>query len=147
MSRNQQNNLINCNFRQGSCKLITLEPKAYLRYHSAVFLQNLCGSKGETLLASQKIQLGTGVRKVWRELCGPLFYHERKAGQDKMLILTLMLYCISKSYKIQVAKVATKQIFKSPRRKSKPHWRDRNCRSFSSPVKKFVRHFVKRSLM
>ena len=42
---------------------------------------------------------------------GPFFYDERKAGQDKMFILTLMLYCTSKSCKIQVAKVATKQQF------------------------------------
>ena len=33
------------------------------------------------------------------------------AKQDKMFILTLMLYCTSKSYKIQVAKLATKQKF------------------------------------
>ena len=42
---------------------------------------------------------------------GPFFYDKRKAGQDKMLILTLMLYCASKSCKIQVANVATKQQF------------------------------------
>ena len=42
---------------------------------------------------------------------GPFFCDERKAGQDKMFILTLMLYCTSKSCKIQVAKVATKQQF------------------------------------
>ena len=40
---------------------------------------------------------------------GPFFHVKRKAGQDKMFILTLMLYCTSKSCKIQVAKVATKQ--------------------------------------
>ena len=32
---------------------------------------------------------------------GPFFHDERKAGQDKMFILTLMLYCTSKSCKIQ----------------------------------------------
>ena len=32
---------------------------------------------------------------------GPLFYDERKARQDKMFISTLMLYCTSKSCKIQ----------------------------------------------
>ena len=42
---------------------------------------------------------------------GPFFYDERKAGQDKMFTLTLMFYCASKSCKIQVAKVATKQQF------------------------------------
>ena len=42
---------------------------------------------------------------------GPFFYDEHKAGQDKVFILTLMLYCTSKSCKIQVAKVATKQQF------------------------------------
>ena len=41
---------------------------------------------------------------------GP-FCDKRKAGQDKMFILTLMRYCTSKSCKIQVAKVATKQQF------------------------------------
>ena len=39
---------------------------------------------------------------------GPFFYNKRKAKQDKIFILTLMLYCTSKSCKIQVAKVATK---------------------------------------
>ena len=34
---------------------------------------------------------------------GPFFYNEHKVGQDKMFILTLMLYCTSKSCKIQVA--------------------------------------------
>ena len=36
---------------------------------------------------------------------GPFVYNKRKARQDKMFILTLMLYCTSKSCKIQVAKV------------------------------------------
>ena len=40
------------------------------------------------------------------------------AKQDKMFILTLMLYCTSKSCKIQVAKAATKEQFWSPRTKS-----------------------------
>ena len=40
---------------------------------------------------------------------GPFFYGKRKARQDKMFILTLTLYCTSKSCKIQVAKVATKR--------------------------------------
>ena len=56
-------------------------------------------------MASQKI-LQTEVRKVWME-CGPIFYDKRKAGQDKMFILTLMPYCTSKSCKILVAKLAT----------------------------------------
>ena len=41
----------------------------------------------------------------------PFFYDEHKAGQDKMFILTGMLYCIAKSSNIQVAKVATKVQF------------------------------------
>ena len=41
----------------------------------------------------------------------PFFYDQRNAGQDKMFILTLMLYFTSKSCKIQVAKVVTKQQF------------------------------------
>ena len=43
---------------------------------------------------------------------GPFFYNKCKARQGKMFILTLMLYCTSKSgMQIQVAKVATKQKF------------------------------------
>ena len=41
----------------------------------------------------------------------PFFYDERKARQDKMFVLTLMLYCTSKSCKIQVAKVLTERQF------------------------------------
>ena len=101
VSRNQQN--INCNFHQGLCKhFITLEPQAYLFFSkslsfSCLFakfsVRLLCGSKRETPMVSQKIQLGTIVRKVWRQCgslkrFGPFFYDERKAGQDKMFILT-----------------------------------------------------------
>ena len=42
---------------------------------------------------------------------GPFYCDERKARQDKMFILTLMLYCTSKSCKIQVTKVATNNNF------------------------------------
>ena len=41
MSRNQQNNMINCNFRQGSCKLITLEPRAYLFFSKSLSFSGL----------------------------------------------------------------------------------------------------------
>ena len=54
---------------------------------------------------------------------GPFFYNKRKARQDEMFILTFMLYCTSTSCKIQVAKVATKRKFQSPKRKSQSHWR------------------------
>ena len=75
----------------------------------------LCSSKRESVIASQKI-LRTEVHKVWRKWgffmrFGLFFYSKRKARQDKMFILTLMLYCTSKSCKIQVAKVATKRKF------------------------------------
>ena len=40
---------------------------------------------------------------------GPFFYDKRKARQEKMFTFTLKLHCTSKSCKIQVAKVATKQ--------------------------------------
>ena len=40
---------------------------------------------------------------------GPFFYDKCKARQEKMFTFTLKLYCTSKSCKIQVAKVATKQ--------------------------------------
>ena len=67
-------------------------------------------STRKNLIASQKLKiLRTEVRKVWRK-CGfsmrfcPFVYNKRKARQDKMFILTLMLYCTSKSCKIQVAK-------------------------------------------
>ena len=60
---------------------------------------------------------------------GPSFYNKRKARQDKMFILTLVLYCTSKSCKIQVAKVATKQKFYSPKRKAS-HIGDRIGRNF-----------------
>ena len=86
-------------------------------FRSAVFLRfcSSCDSKGETLIASQKI-LRTKVRKVWRKCgffmrFGPFFYDKRKARQDKMFILTLMLYCTSKSCEIHFAKVATKRKF------------------------------------
>ena len=49
---------------------------------------------------------------------GSFFYNERKARQDKIFVLSLMLYFTSRSYKIQVAKMATKRNFLSPRRKS-----------------------------
>ena len=61
----------------------------------------------------QKI-LRTGVRKVRGNvtlLCDLAHSFTTNAKQDKMFILTLMLYCTSKSYKIQVAKLATKQKF------------------------------------
>ena len=65
-------------------------------------------------MALQKI-LRTGVRKVSRGnvafLCDLAHFFTTNAKQDKMFILTLMLYCTSKSYKIQVAKLATKQKF------------------------------------
>ena len=56
----------------------------------------LCGFKRESVIASQKI-LRTEVHKVWRKWgffmrFGPFFYNKRKARQDKMFILTLMLY-------------------------------------------------------
>ena len=57
-------------------------------------------------MTSQKI-LQLGVHKVWREcgffmrFGGPFCYDEHKAGQDKMFILTVMLYCTSKSCKIR----------------------------------------------
>ena len=50
---------------------------------------------------------------------GLFFYSKRKARQDKMFILTLMLYCSSKSCKIQVAKVATKRKFSRQREKAR----------------------------
>ena len=61
----------------------------------------------------QKI-LQTGVRKVRGNvafLCDLAHSSTRNAKQDKMFILTLMLYSTSKSYQIQVAKLATKQKF------------------------------------
>ena len=83
-----------CNFRQGSCSLRVAEPlnlkltfSSQNHYHSAVFLQNLCSSKRETLMASQKIQLGTGVRKVWREggfLSDLAHYFTTNAQKDKI---------------------------------------------------------------
>jgi len=42
---------------------------------------------------------------------GSFFYNEREARQDKIFLLSLMLYFTSRSYKIQVAKMATKQNF------------------------------------
>ena len=78
-------------------------------------LRLLCSSRGKTLMASQKI-LRTRVRKVWTERgffmrFGPFFYGKRKAGQDKLCNFTLVPYCSSKSCKIQVPKLATKQQF------------------------------------
>ena len=64
-------------------------------------------------MALQKI-LRTGVRKVRGNvtfLCDLAHSFTTNAKQDKTFILTLMLYCTSKSYKIQVAKLATKQKF------------------------------------
>ena len=61
----------------------------------------------------QKI-LQTGVRKVRGNvayLCDLAHSFTTNAKHDNMFILTLMLYCTSKSYKIQVAKLATKQKF------------------------------------
>ena len=73
-----------------------------------------CSSKKETLITSQKI-LQTEVHKVWRKwgfFCAiwPILLRQTqsKPRYSKMFILTLMLYCTSKSCKIQVAKVATK---------------------------------------
>jgi len=42
---------------------------------------------------------------------GPFFYDECKAKQAMMIILTLILYCTSKSCKLEVAKAATKRQF------------------------------------
>ena len=61
--RNQQNNAINCNFRQALSKhLITLWPKAYLFFSKSLSFSGLCkilrllgGSKRETLMVSKKI--------------------------------------------------------------------------------------------
>ena len=64
-------------------------------------------------MALQKI-LQTGVRKVSGNmafLCDLANSFTTNAKQDKMFILTLMHYCTSKSHKIQVAKLATKQKF------------------------------------
>ena len=62
---------------------------------------------------------------MWLFLCDLAHSFMSNVKQDKiqMFILTLMLYCISKSCKIQVAKVATKRKFQSPKRKSQSHWR------------------------
>ena len=124
VSRNQQNNwlwiVIFAKFHVNTWLPLNLKLNLFFSksftYHSGVVLQNLCSSKRETLKSSQKIQLGTGVRKVWRKCgffkrFGPFFYDEH-AKQDKIRCLFyLMLYCISKSCKIQVAKVVTKQQF------------------------------------
>ena len=64
-------------------------------------------------MAFQKI-LRTRVHKVTGNmafLCYLAHSFMMNAKQDKMFVLTLMLYCTSKSYKIQVAKLATKQKF------------------------------------
>ena len=114
-SHNQQNNAINWNFRQASSKhLITLEPKAYLFFSKSLSFSGLCkilpllgGSKRGTLKASLKsvksVKFGGNVAFLLR--FGPFFYNERKAGQDKMFILTLMLYCTCKSCKIRITVV------------------------------------------
>ena len=53
--------------------------------------------------------------KVWRDYVAFLFdlthYFTMNAKQDKMFVLTVMLYCTTKSYKTQVAKLATKRQF------------------------------------
>ena len=93
VSRNQQNNVINCNFRQAS----KLEPKTYLFFSKSLSFIGLCkilqllgNSKRETRMALQKILRNC---KVWRECgffmrFGPFFDDEPKAGQDNMFILT-----------------------------------------------------------
>ena len=63
---------------------------------------------------------------------GTFFYNKRKARQDKMFILTLMLYCSSKSCKIQVAKVTTKR--KLSRQREKARRIGNHLVAISSPV-------------
>ena len=84
-------------------------------FRSAVFLQNSAVLREQLYSLRRKYceqksgKFGGNVAFLMR--FGPFFYDKHKARQDKMFILTLMLYCTLKSCKIQVVKVATKQKF------------------------------------
>ena len=76
-----------------------------------MLLQLLCGSRernsngvAENIANRSPLSLeGTWLFYAVFYAIWPIFYGKRKAGHDKMSILTLMLYCTSKSCKILVA--------------------------------------------
>ena len=56
-SRKQQNNTINCNFRQASSKhLITLEPKAYLFFSKLLSFSDLFASVAPVRFSGEKLE-------------------------------------------------------------------------------------------